>query len=97
MRLRQVAAEFADHAHALDVAVRPRTGGTVVKEPDQAVYPSGTTVTLTAVAAAGWRFDHWEGDLSTSANPASIAMDGDKSVTAVFAALPSLVEKWRSY
>jgi len=81
----------------LDVAVRPRTGGTVVKEPDQAVYPSGTTVTLTAVAAAGWRFDHWEGDLSTSANPASIAMDGDKSVTAVFAALPSLVEKWRSY
>jgi ELWxxDGT repeat protein len=44
----------------------------------------GTTVTLTPAPAAGWHFDHWEGDLSGNANPASVVMDAAKTVTAVF-------------
>ena len=39
---------------------------------------------LTAVAAAGYRFDHWTGDLTGSTNPASISMTANRSVTAVF-------------
>ena len=39
---------------------------------------------LTAVAAAGYRFDHWTGDLTGSTNPASISMTANRlSVTAV--------------
>ena len=44
----------------------------------------GTWVQLTAVAAAGYRFDHWTGDLTGSTNPASISMTANRSVTAVF-------------
>lgn len=47
-------------------------------------YEVDTQVTLTALAATGWAFDHWEGDLTGSANPTSLTMSGDKSAKAVF-------------
>jgi hypothetical protein len=47
-------------------------------------YDVDTQVTFTALAATGWAFDHWEGDLTGSANPTSLTMSGDKSVKAVF-------------
>ena len=52
--------------------------------PTQSAYGDGEIAELTAVPAAGWKFDHWNGDLSGSASTASITMDADKSVTAVF-------------
>ncbi|MFC2021251.1 choice-of-anchor Q domain-containing protein, partial [Chloroflexota bacterium] len=58
--------------------------GTVGKSPDQADYPDGTPVLLTAVAVPGWSFDSWSGDLFGSTNPETITMDGDKTVTATF-------------
>jgi len=58
--------------------------GTVTKNPNQATYPYGTVVQLTAVASTGWTFSSWTGDLSGSTNPASITMNGNKSVTAHF-------------
>jgi hypothetical protein len=58
--------------------------GSVTKDPDQDTYAYGDTVELTAHADTGWTFDHWEGDLSGSANPETIFIDGDKTVTAVF-------------
>ncbi len=42
------------------------------------------TVTVAAVPAPGYGFDHWEGDLGGIANPAVIVMGSDKSVAAVF-------------
>ena len=47
-------------------------------------YDSGTLVELTARPAAHWAFDHWEGDLGGSANPAQIAVTSAKTVKAVF-------------
>jgi hypothetical protein len=47
-------------------------------------YVDGDTVTLTPVADPGWVFDHWEGGVTGSDNPATLLMDGNKSVTAVF-------------
>ena len=58
--------------------------GTITLDPPDGTYNSGTSVTLAATPDAGWRFDHWTGDLSGNANPATISMDADKSVTAFF-------------
>ncbi len=58
--------------------------GSVTQVPDQATYTYGQDVDLTANAAMGWTFDHWSGDLGGSANPETITMDGDKTVTAYF-------------
>lgn len=47
-------------------------------------YNSGDTATLTATPSAGHAFSGWQGDLTGSANPATLVMNGNKSVTAVF-------------
>jgi hypothetical protein len=41
-------------------------------------------VTLTAIAAEGYEFDHWSGALSGSENPTTILVDCAKEVTANF-------------
>ena len=41
-------------------------------------------VTLTADADPGWTFSAWSGDLEGTSNPATITIDGDKTVTAIF-------------
>jgi len=68
----------------LSVTVRPVGTGTVELDPPSSPYPAGTTVTLTPQAAAGYDFDHWEGDLTGNASPATIAMTSARSVVAVF-------------
>ena len=47
-------------------------------------YHYGDVVQLTATPATGWRFANWTGDLTGSTNPASITINGNKSVTARF-------------
>ena len=69
---------------ALTVTTSGSGTGTVELSPPGGSYEPGTTVTLTSVAAPGSFFDHWEGDLTGSDNPATILMDGDKSVVAHF-------------
>lgn len=44
----------------------------------------GKIVQIAATPAEGWYFDHWEGGLSGSTNPANLTMDSNKRVTAVF-------------
>ena len=66
--------------------------GTVTKNPDQATYFYNSTVHLTATPEMGWLFDHWEGDLTGSDNPAIITMDDQESVTAVFESQPYITE-----
>lgn len=58
--------------------------GQVVLNPAGGVYPQGTTVTLTANPVLGTTFQGWSGALSGSTNPATIVMDGNKTVTATF-------------
>jgi regulation of enolase protein 1 (concanavalin A-like superfamily) len=58
--------------------------GVINADPDLAEYADGTSVQLTAVPDAGWAFLEWSGDLSGGSNPATVVMNGDKSVTAVF-------------
>ncbi len=47
-------------------------------------YTGGTLVQLTAYADNGFHFTGWSGDLSGTANPATITMTGNKNITANF-------------
>ena len=58
--------------------------GTVTRNPDKSKYNHGEVVQLTGNPSAGWAFDTWSGDLSGSANPANLTMNGNKTVTADF-------------
>ncbi|WP_367357761.1 InlB B-repeat-containing protein, partial [Mesotoga sp.] len=58
--------------------------GSLSKNPDKSTYAHGEIVQLTAIPSTGWNFTGWSGDLSGSANPANIAMDSNKTVTATF-------------
>jgi uncharacterized repeat protein (TIGR02543 family) len=58
--------------------------GSVTKNPNQATYPKGTVVTLTAVPNIGWSFSVWSGDASGSVSPTTVTITGNKAVTATF-------------
>jgi uncharacterized repeat protein (TIGR02543 family) len=61
--------------------------GGVLLAPPGGVYEQGTVVTLTAQPGPGFVFAGWSGHLAGSANPASIAMEADRAVTAHFTAV----------
>ncbi|MBI4285758.1 MAG: leucine-rich repeat domain-containing protein, partial [Chloroflexi bacterium] len=49
------------------------------------IYPLGGTAVITATPDTGWQFNSWTGDVAdTSANPTTVTMDADKTVTANF-------------
>ncbi|CAL2075260.1 InlB B-repeat-containing protein [Tenacibaculum sp. 190524A05c] len=62
------------------------TNGSVSTNPNPigGTYDDGTLVELTATPDAGYQFDGWSGDASGTANPLTITMDADKTVTAMF-------------
>jgi uncharacterized repeat protein (TIGR02543 family) len=76
-----VQAHFAINTYALTITA---VNGSVTKSPDQTVYDSGSTVTLTALPAAGYQFAGWNGDVTGTANPTAITMTGPKSLTCGF-------------
>jgi hypothetical protein len=69
---------------ALAVTVSPIDSGWVTLDPTMGPCVAGAEVTLAPVAKAGFRFDHWEGSLTGADSPATLIMDADKHVTAVF-------------
>ncbi len=64
--------------------------GSIVGADGVTKYAEGSTARLTAVPNAGFGFVSWSGDASGSANPLNLPIDANKSVTANFAALPSV-------
>jgi len=75
-----------DIGYTITTSVAPAEGGEVHLQPpeDPEGYTKDTQVSLTAIANAGFEFNHWEGDLTGSMNPVSIVMDGNKTITAAF-------------
>lgn len=67
--------------------------GRVITSPDKPLYFPDETVTITAYPQAGWKFVEWTGDAGGSAPEVTVQMDGPKSVTAVFVALPTLTTR----
>ena len=82
-----IVAEDGVARHTL--AIDTEGDGTVTRSPVRALYPAGSTVTLTAEPAPGWIFDSWAGGATGSVNPVTVTMDGDRAVTARFAIDPA--------
>ena len=72
--------------YTLSAVSSPTGGGSIAVSPSQTQFASGTSVSLTATAAAGYQFSAWQGDLTGSTNPTAVVTDSNKSVTAVFSA-----------
>ncbi len=88
---RVLVANYVLNDYTLTVTTFPAVGGAVVKNPNQATYPSGTSVILTATANAGYVFTSWSGDATGSVNPLTIVMNANKNITANFTAVPIII------
>jgi uncharacterized repeat protein (TIGR02543 family) len=64
--------------YTLTIVNYPSAGGTSSKSPNTVLY------TITANANAGYRFNNWSGDYSSSTNPAQITMTKDYTINANF-------------
>jgi hypothetical protein len=74
---------------ALSVEAIPTNGGTVDLNPDRdpdGKYREGTMVTLAPGSSPGYHFKEWRGSASGTVAQITLAVDADKSVTAVFEA-----------
>jgi len=77
--------------YTLTTQVSPIRGGTIIPAVGVHDYRRDTVVEVEATAKPGYQFDHWEAELSGSANPTSITMASDKTIRAIFFAMePSL-------
>ena len=66
----------------LTVNVTPVVGGSVT--PSSGTYAMGSNVKLLATPSPEYLFKEWSGGYTGATNPASIIMDVDKTITAVF-------------
>ncbi|MBE3140347.1 MAG: hypothetical protein IMZ53_07180, partial [Thermoplasmata archaeon] len=58
--------------------------GIIQKNPGEATYAPGSTVTLTAIPTTGWHFSGWSGAITGSENPTTITMNNNKTINATF-------------
>jgi len=77
-----VTAHFIQENYTLIINIEG--SGSVNKTPDLENYSYNTSVELSAIAAFGWVFDHWSGNLSGNVNPVTISITEDKNITAHF-------------
>lgn len=68
--------------YTLDIIITGK--GTVTKQPMLLSYKPGTPVLLNATQNVGWCFIHWAQDFNSTENPATIIMNSNKVVYAVF-------------
>ncbi len=66
------------------LVINAGTGGTTNPAPGTHLYSAGTNVTVTAIPNAHFTFANWSGDASGTANPITVVLNSDKSVTANF-------------
>jgi hypothetical protein len=70
--------------NAYSLSANAAGSGRVVVDPPGEVYHARTEVMLTAIPDSGFQFNGWSGALTGFENPATIVMDNDKKVTAIF-------------
>ncbi|MES2005345.1 MAG: ice-binding family protein [Bacteroidota bacterium] len=88
---RSLVANFKLNSYGLTLVINPTIGGTVTKNPNLALYDSGTTVQLTATPNPGYTFTSWAGDATGSTNPLNVVMNANKNIIANFTAVVPLV------
>ena len=74
----------------------PANGGDVILDPPQAStgYVAASEVSVEAIPADGYCFDHWSGNLSGSENPQNIIVDAPVTLTAHFLPKPPFPWLW---
>ncbi|MCX7026419.1 MAG: chitobiase/beta-hexosaminidase C-terminal domain-containing protein [Spirochaetes bacterium] len=71
----------------IQLTVTQPTGGYITVSPNKTEYTKGETVTITATAMTGYRFENWTGGyLVGSISPQSLTLNSDATVSAVFGA-----------
>jgi hypothetical protein len=86
----------ADDTYSTDITVTVNPPGNTTQYPISYTYTSPTTVTIKAndyinMSGGSKPFWNWSGDLTGSTNPATLLVDGVKSVTAVYGGdIPSI-------
>ena len=90
-RSRAIAGFFVEKSGTDEVNLNLKIegNGTILLDPPGGVYARGSLVKVRAVAAAGWRFSRWSGDLTGAFAVDSLVADADKQITAHFELLPS--------
>ena len=58
--------------------------GSIILNPSEGTYLEGTPVQVQANPMTGWEFSYWQGDLSGTVNPATVTMNSNKQITALF-------------
>jgi uncharacterized repeat protein (TIGR02543 family) len=91
-RARLLSANFeldSQPQHTLTMQVNQSGWGTTDPAVGGYSYNQGSVVTITATAASGYRFVEWQGTVANAnAEQTTVYIDGDKTVTAVFEAIP---------
>lgn len=70
--------------YTLLTTANPAEGGSVIRKPEADTYSPGTQVTLKAQANAGYVFNSWAGDASSTTDTIYVTMDSEKKVDANF-------------
>ena len=88
----EVPAKKADVVTKVEAAVTLYTITTNVNDPimgsvsgNLGTYEDGASAELTAVANEHYEFTGWTGDVTSTENPLTVTVDGDKNITANFA------------
>jgi len=81
-----VRAVFVEQGPPQTLRIYITGNGTTEPEPGSHEFPKDEYVSIVALPDLGYKFDHWEGDLSGTAPQNVIQMTGPKSVRAVFVA-----------
>ena len=63
--------------------------------PSLGYYEAGTEVKLVAIPLGGWQFDSWSGDTSGTESTLMLEMNSNKTITANFSEIPSLITEFR--
>lgn len=63
--------------------------GAITLNPTGGSYEAGTVVTAQATPATGWQFAGWNGASTDTTNPASITMNSNQTLTAMFSQINS--------
>jgi len=77
--------------YTLNTSIEPAEAGSINNEPDLTSYKEGTEVSLTAKKNFGYQFKEWQdasGKSLGTETALTIKMDAEKSVKAVFEAVP---------
>jgi uncharacterized repeat protein (TIGR02543 family) len=82
--------------HTISTGATPYGGGTVSRSPNREVYASGVNVTVTASASSGYRFTGWS-DNGSTANPRTVTINSNLSLTASFKRLYTLTTSASPY